>query len=186
MTSGLNRASLISCLARRSVRVVILLAFYVPVSTSGMQLCFLSLSLSPRVASPLSIVETAQGMFVNFRRLLDYAGGKLPFGAAQIGKAFRNEISPQQGLLRVRYASCLQLSFVFVVLLFCCLLTSVAVSFGWPRSSILCIRSAPITKTLTRSRMCLFVSLPARLSSVLVAFWYFLLFWVLCWLFACD
>jgi glycyl-tRNA synthetase len=46
--------------------------------------------------------ETAQGMFVNFRRLLDYAGGKLPFGAAQIGKAFRNEINPQQGLLRVR------------------------------------------------------------------------------------
>jgi glycyl-tRNA synthetase len=46
--------------------------------------------------------ETAQGMFVNFKRLLDYAGGKLPFGAAQIGKAFRNEINPQQGLLRVR------------------------------------------------------------------------------------
>jgi len=46
--------------------------------------------------------ETAQGMFVNFRRLLDYSGGKLPFGAAQIGKAFRNEINPCQGLLRVR------------------------------------------------------------------------------------
>jgi glycyl-tRNA synthetase len=46
--------------------------------------------------------ETAQGMFVNFRRLLDFANNKLPFGAAQIGKAFRNEINPRSGLLRVR------------------------------------------------------------------------------------
>lgn len=46
--------------------------------------------------------ETAQGMFLNFKRLLDYNHGKLPFGAAQIGNAFRNEIKPQQGLLRVR------------------------------------------------------------------------------------
>jgi len=46
--------------------------------------------------------ETAQGMFVNFKRLLDYNGGKLPFAAAQIGLGFRNEISPRAGLLRVR------------------------------------------------------------------------------------
>lgn len=46
--------------------------------------------------------ETAQGIFVNFRRLLDYNGGRLPFAAAQIGAAFRNEISPRAGLLRVR------------------------------------------------------------------------------------
>lgn len=47
--------------------------------------------------------ETAQGIFVNFKRLLDYNNGKLPFAAAQIGGAFRNEISPRSGLLRVRY-----------------------------------------------------------------------------------
>jgi glycyl-tRNA synthetase len=46
--------------------------------------------------------ETAQGIFVSFRDLLYYNGGKLPFAAAQIGQSFRNEISPKQGLLRVR------------------------------------------------------------------------------------
>jgi glycyl-tRNA synthetase len=46
--------------------------------------------------------ETAQGMFINFRRLYEYNGQQLPFGAAQIGRAFRNEIAPRQGLLRVR------------------------------------------------------------------------------------
>jgi glycyl-tRNA synthetase len=46
--------------------------------------------------------ETAQGMFVNFKRLLEFNQGKLPFAAAQIGNSFRNEISPRSGLLRVR------------------------------------------------------------------------------------
>ncbi|BES99748.1 Glycyl-tRNA synthetase [Nesidiocoris tenuis] len=46
--------------------------------------------------------ETAQGIFVNFKRLLEFNMGKLPFAAAQIGNAFRNEISPRSGLLRVR------------------------------------------------------------------------------------
>jgi len=46
--------------------------------------------------------ETAQGLFVNFRRLLDYNQGKMPFAAAQIGLGFRNEIAPRNGLLRVR------------------------------------------------------------------------------------
>ncbi|KAK4302841.1 hypothetical protein Pmani_025097 [Petrolisthes manimaculis] len=46
--------------------------------------------------------ETAQGIFVNFKRLLEYNQGKLPFACAQIGNAYRNEISPRSGLLRVR------------------------------------------------------------------------------------
>mmetsp|Transcript_34440 Transcript_34440/g.75704 ORF Transcript_34440/g.75704 Transcript_34440/m.75704 type:complete len:707 (-) Transcript_34440:132-2252(-) len=46
--------------------------------------------------------ETAQGLFVNFRRLLDANSGKMPFAAAQIGLGFRNEIAPRAGLLRVR------------------------------------------------------------------------------------
>ena len=46
--------------------------------------------------------ETAQGIFVNFQRLLDQAGNKLPFGVATIGQAYRNEVSPRQGLLRTR------------------------------------------------------------------------------------
>ena len=46
--------------------------------------------------------ETAQGIFVNFKRLLEFNQEKLPFAAAQIGNAFRNEISPRSGLIRVR------------------------------------------------------------------------------------
>merc|ERR1719361_1275465 len=46
--------------------------------------------------------ETAQGVFVNFKRLLEFNQGKLPFAAAQIGNAFRNEISPRSGLIQVR------------------------------------------------------------------------------------
>ncbi len=46
--------------------------------------------------------ETAQGMFVNFQRLSRYYREKLPFGATQIGKSYRNEISPRQGVIRLR------------------------------------------------------------------------------------
>lgn len=46
--------------------------------------------------------ETAQGIFVNFKRLLEANQSKLPFGVAQIGKSFRNEISPRGGLIRMR------------------------------------------------------------------------------------
>ncbi|MFW5934406.1 MAG: glycine--tRNA ligase [Halolamina sp.] len=46
--------------------------------------------------------ETAQGIFVEFPRLKEYARGKLPFGVTQIGPAYRNEISPRRGLIRVR------------------------------------------------------------------------------------
>ncbi|MCL4162588.1 UNVERIFIED_CONTAM: hypothetical protein GTU68_055331, partial [Idotea baltica] len=40
--------------------------------------------------------------FVNFKRLLEYNQGKLPFACAQVGNSYRNEISPRSGLLRVR------------------------------------------------------------------------------------
>ncbi len=46
--------------------------------------------------------ETAQGMFVNFKNVLDSTNRKLPFGIAQIGKSFRNEITPRNFLFRVR------------------------------------------------------------------------------------
>ena len=46
--------------------------------------------------------ETAQGIFINFKKLLEYNNGKIPFAAAQIGLGFRNEISPRSGLLRLR------------------------------------------------------------------------------------
>jgi glycyl-tRNA synthetase len=46
--------------------------------------------------------ETAQGMFVNFQNILDSKHPKLPFGLAQIGKAFRNEITPGNFTFRTR------------------------------------------------------------------------------------
>jgi glycyl-tRNA synthetase len=46
--------------------------------------------------------ETAGGMFVNFKNILDSFHPKLPFGMAQIGKAFRNEIAPRDFIFRVR------------------------------------------------------------------------------------
>lgn len=46
--------------------------------------------------------ETAQGIFVNFKNILDTMSPKLSFGIAQVGKAFRNEIAPREWLFRVR------------------------------------------------------------------------------------
>jgi len=46
--------------------------------------------------------EIAQGMFVNFKNILDTMRPKLPFGLAQIGRAYRNEIAPRDFLFRVR------------------------------------------------------------------------------------
>jgi len=46
--------------------------------------------------------ETAQGIFINFPIFYRLNREKLPLGVAQIGKGFRNEISPRQGLLRLR------------------------------------------------------------------------------------
>jgi glycyl-tRNA synthetase len=46
--------------------------------------------------------ETCQSIFVDFPRLFKIMRGKLPLGIAQVGKSFRNEISPRQSLLRLR------------------------------------------------------------------------------------
>lgn len=46
--------------------------------------------------------ETAQGIFTNFKNVVDSQNPKLPFGLAQIGKAYRNEITPRNFIFRVR------------------------------------------------------------------------------------
>jgi len=46
--------------------------------------------------------ETAQGIFIDFKRILVATRAKLPFGVAQVGSSFRNEISPRQFLIRLR------------------------------------------------------------------------------------
>lgn len=46
--------------------------------------------------------ETAQGIFVNFNYLYQFNRKKLPFGVVQTGRAYRNEISPRKGVIRLR------------------------------------------------------------------------------------
>lgn len=46
--------------------------------------------------------ETAQGIFVNYRNILNTQRTKIPFGIAQVGKAFRNEITPGNFIFRLR------------------------------------------------------------------------------------
>jgi glycyl-tRNA synthetase len=55
--------------------------------------------------------ETAQGIFTDFHRLKRYENGQLPFGVAQIGRAFRNEINPRGGLQRLREFTQAELEF---------------------------------------------------------------------------
>ncbi len=57
--------------------------------------------------------EAAQGIFVEFNRLYAMAREKLPFGVLQIGHALRNEISPRQGLIRLREFTIADLEFFF-------------------------------------------------------------------------
>jgi len=57
--------------------------------------------------------EAAQGIFVEFKHLYEMAREKLPFGVVQIGHALRNEISPRQGLLRLREFTIIDLEFFF-------------------------------------------------------------------------
>ncbi len=57
--------------------------------------------------------EAAQGIFVEFNRLYTVAREKLPFGVIQIGHALRNEISPRQGLIRLREFTIADIEFFF-------------------------------------------------------------------------
>jgi glycyl-tRNA synthetase len=55
--------------------------------------------------------ETAQGIFVNFKNVLDSTNRKLPFGIAQVGKAFRNEITPGNFIFRTREFEQMEIEF---------------------------------------------------------------------------
>ncbi len=55
--------------------------------------------------------ETAQQIFTNFKNILDSTSRALPFGIAQIGKAFRNEITPRNFIFRVREFEQMELEF---------------------------------------------------------------------------
>ncbi|MEM3229321.1 MAG: glycine--tRNA ligase [Fervidicoccaceae archaeon] len=57
--------------------------------------------------------ELAQGMFLNFKRVYNVMREKLPIGIAQVGRVGRNEISPRQGMLRLREFTIMELEFFF-------------------------------------------------------------------------
>lgn len=57
--------------------------------------------------------ETAQGMFVEYRRLYEIARAKMPLGVAQVGRSFRNEISPRQWMIRLREFSMMEVELFF-------------------------------------------------------------------------
>src|SRR5262249_38749783 len=55
--------------------------------------------------------ETAQGIFVNFKNVLDSTRVKVPFGIAQVGKSFRNEITPRNYTFRSREFEQMEIEF---------------------------------------------------------------------------
>lgn len=57
--------------------------------------------------------ETAQGMFVNFKNIIDSYHPKLPFGIAQVGRSFRNEIAPRDFIFRVRELEIMEFEYFF-------------------------------------------------------------------------
>jgi len=57
--------------------------------------------------------ETAQGIFTNFKNVVDSSRVKLPFGIAQIGKAFRNEITPRNYIFRSREFEQMEIEYFF-------------------------------------------------------------------------
>ena len=57
--------------------------------------------------------ETAQGIFTAFQRIFRNHGAKLPLAVAQVGKSFRNEISPRKGLVRMREFTQMELEYFF-------------------------------------------------------------------------
>ncbi len=55
--------------------------------------------------------ETAQGIFLNYKNILDTMRAKVPFGVAQVGKAFRNEITPRNFIFRSREFEQMEMEF---------------------------------------------------------------------------
>ncbi len=70
--------------------------------------------IGPYKGSPAYIrPETAQGIFVSFKHVFQSIREKLPIGIAQIGRVGRNEISPRQGLIRLREFTIMEFEFFF-------------------------------------------------------------------------
>ncbi len=70
--------------------------------------------IGPYKGSPAYLrPETAQGMFVSFKNVFNAMRNRLPLGIAQVGRVGRNEISPRQGLIRLREFTIIEIEFFF-------------------------------------------------------------------------
>jgi len=72
------------------------------VTNFGNELFKVQVGTGEEVATSHLRAETAQGIFVDFKNVIDAHHPKLPFGVGQIGKVFRNEISPRDFIFRTR------------------------------------------------------------------------------------
>lgn len=74
-----------------------------PAAVNSFQMMFgISVGAGKKAVEAFLRPETAQSIFIDFQRLFRVTREKLPLGVAQAGKAFRNEISPRQGMIRMR------------------------------------------------------------------------------------
>ena len=64
-----------------------------------------------KAAWPTCGPETAQGIFINYRNVLQTSRKKIPFGIGQIGKSFRNEITPGNFIFRTREFEQMEMEF---------------------------------------------------------------------------
>ncbi len=78
--------------------------------------------------------ETAQGIFVEFPRIKEYARNSLPFGVTQVGRAYRNEISPRKSIVRTREFTQAELEHF---------IDPEATNRRWPRSRTWCSHCTP-------------------------------------------
>src|SRR6266487_4482651 len=79
------------------------------------QTCALPISFMGPVEEAAAVVylrpETAQGIYVNYLNVLQSSRQKIPFGIAQVGKAFRNEITPGNFIFRTREFEQMEMQF---------------------------------------------------------------------------
>ena len=90
--------------------------------------------------------ETAQGCFINFANVSSAIRGKMPFGVAQVGKAFRNEISPGNFIFRTREFEMLEMQY------FCREDESVEQYGRWREESLQWLHAQGLSESMIRER----------------------------------
>jgi glycyl-tRNA synthetase (class II) len=117
--------------------------------------------------------ETAQGMFTNFKNVLETSRKRPPFGIAQVGKSFRNEITPQNFVFRTREFEQMEMEYfvppaerpAVVRALVPGALPLVPRPRASPRRSCACVPTTPTSSATTRRDLRRRVPLPVGLGT---------------------